>query len=178
MVNSLDYSKEIWKPIKNFKGYYEISNFGRVKSLMGWNGHKHFRREKILKNTQKKYTDDYSITVVTLRKNGYKKTVRVHRLVAETFLKKIDGKNVVNHKDSNPLNNNVENLEWVTTYENVQHSIKNYNMLTKINTIDKETLLKLLNSGRTYKEISKILNVSVGSIHNYKNLFNINRIYV
>jgi hypothetical protein len=54
--------------------------------------------------------------------NGVVKTVQVHRLVAETFIDNPMGKPVVNHKDSNPANNAVANLEWSTTAENIQHS--------------------------------------------------------
>ena len=56
-------------------------------------------------------------------KNMKKKTVRVHRLVADAFILKRKGKNQVNHKDGDKTNNNVENLEWVDNSENQLHSI-------------------------------------------------------
>lgn len=52
----------------------------------------------------------------------------VHRIVAELFLDKVDGKNYVNHKDLNKLNNDVSNLEWVTKSENSKHA-KDYGRL-------------------------------------------------
>lgn len=57
--------------------------------------------------------------------DGEKHRLYAHRMVAETYLPLIKGKNEVNHKDGNKLNNNVENLEWVTSSENKKHSILN-----------------------------------------------------
>lgn len=49
----------------------------------------------------------------------------VHRLVAEAFLVKPTEKHIVNHKDGNKANNSLDNLEWVTYTENLQHAIDN-----------------------------------------------------
>ena len=46
--------KEIWKPIEDYEGYYEVSNLGRIKSLVGWNGRKYIEREKNVKSKQRK----------------------------------------------------------------------------------------------------------------------------
>lgn len=64
----------------------------------------------------------------TLNNRGYlsvgimRKTFMVHRLVAKAFLPKVEGKNFINHKDGNKLNNHVDNLEWCTIKENNQHA--------------------------------------------------------
>lgn len=102
---------EIWKKIEEFEDYM-ISNYGRVKSLK-WG------KENILNPVKDK--DGYLI--IGLRKNNKKHRIRVHRLVAEHFIEKIDGKDIVNHKDGNKHNNVSENLEWVTQYENMIHAI-------------------------------------------------------
>lgn len=57
--------------------------------------------------------------------DGEKKRLYAHRMVAETYLPKIQGKTIVNHKDGNKLNNDVNNLEWVTTKENINHAKNN-----------------------------------------------------
>jgi len=60
---------------------------------------------------------------VTLRHNGVQSSPLLHRVVAEHFIPRQDGKNQVNHKDGNKLNNCVDNLEWVTATENMRHSV-------------------------------------------------------
>lgn len=97
--------KEIWKNIPNFEGKYKASNLGNVKSLI---------TNKIMsgKSLRGGYRSVWLID----------KCYKIHRLVALTFLKNDDKtKNVVNHIDGNKLNNNVKNLEWVTTAENTKH---------------------------------------------------------
>lgn len=90
-------------------GRYQISNLGRVKSLIG--------HEKILKPELR--TGYYS---VNLCKNGTYKHIRIHRLVAETFLPNPDGLPMINHKDENRLNNNITNLEWCDNKYNSNYS--------------------------------------------------------
>lgn len=67
--------------------------------------------------------------------DGLKKRLYAHRMVAETYLPLINGKTEVNHIDGNKLNNDVNNLEWVTSSENKKHAIKNHlrdNTMTKV----------------------------------------------
>ena len=104
---------EIWKDIKDYEGLYQISNYGRVKSL----GNSQKRKEKILKP---EYSNkDYAC--VHLRKDGKNKKYRIHRLVAEAFMPNPDNLPCVNHKDENKLNNKVENLEWCTHLYNCHY---------------------------------------------------------
>lgn len=106
-------NKEIWKDIKDYEGLYQVSNLGRVKrlewkrfSLDKWQTMK----EKILKQTIS--TTGY--WHISLNKNGNHNTYKVHRLVARAFIPNSDDLPCINHKDNNPLNNKVENLEWCT----------------------------------------------------------------
>ena len=103
--------EEIWKDIKGYEGRYKVSNFGRVKSLLG-------RKEKILKplNQSKGYYK------VILYKENKGENRCIHRLVAETFISNPKNKIDVNHKDGNKHNNNVNNLEWNTRSENMKHA--------------------------------------------------------
>ena len=115
---------EVWKPIKDYEGKYEISNFGIVKSLERWSGTKFYKREKMLNlHTNKRNGYVY----VWLNKNGAGKFIRVHKLVAETFLNNDSNYTDINHKDYNRTNNNVTNLEYCTRSYNIKHSYENNN---------------------------------------------------
>lgn len=102
---------EKWVPIKGFE-QYKISTFGRVVSS------KNFLEPLILKPS----IDNGYPRVKLIGLNGRKRRETIHRLVAETFLPNPEGKKQVNHKDGNKLNNCVNNLEWVTSSENLKHA--------------------------------------------------------
>lgn len=117
-------SNEIWKPIPNFEGFYEVSNLGRVKALKrkkncnkGWG----WIKEHIMKQTTAN-SEYYRVPLTN--KEHIKKYYLVHRLVAETFIENENSYPIVNHIDGNKLNNNVDNLEWCTYQENIKHAIK------------------------------------------------------
>lgn len=110
---------EQWKDIEGYEGSYMVSNQGRVKSLPRsmYNGKVNFMSaERILKPRIAKNKDHYA--TVSLRKDGKSTNKAIHRLVAEHFLPKEEGRTYVNHKDENKLNNWATNLEWVTPSEN------------------------------------------------------------
>ena len=108
---------EEWKDIKGYEGYYQISNFGRVKSLPRDVGSDRCKKESIMKTSLDK--DGYENLV--LRKNGKQRHFRVNRLVAEAFLENPNNYPQVNHKDEDKTNNNVNNLEWCSAKYNVNY---------------------------------------------------------
>lgn len=114
---------EQWVSIQGFPGY-QISSHGRVKSLRRLisksNGAKVWFPEKMLKKSNR-----IGYYVVGLYGSGDHKTFCVHRLVATHFIPNHENKTCVNHKDLNKLNNQVDNLEWVTPKENTHHAIRN-----------------------------------------------------
>lgn len=97
--------EEVWKDIPGYEGLYQISNLGRIKSLYNYkrNG------TNILKPRIKR-----GYFQLGLRKEGIRKWYGIHRLVAKAFIPNPKNYPCINHKDENPLNNNVENLEWCT----------------------------------------------------------------
>lgn len=102
---------EIWKPLRNFPSY-DVSNKGRIRNI---------RTQRILKPT----INEKGYYQVCLRKNDKQYSVRVHRIIAETFLGENPGMEV-RHKDNNRLNNSVENLEWCTRREIVASRLQNH----------------------------------------------------
>ena len=119
--------EEIWKPVKDYEGLYEVSDLGRVRSLdriviqdCKWGSEcNHIYNGKILKP---RYHNGY--VNVRLNKNGKPKTRNIHRIVAEAFIPNPENKKTINHKDGNKSNNKVDNLEWATDSEQQLHAYK------------------------------------------------------
>lgn len=112
--------KEIWKPILGYENLYSISNFGNVFSIQSK------RNIKQTKNSK-------GYLIVGLCKNKKRKSCLIHRLVAEAFIDNPNKLPEINHKNENPLNNTITNLEWCTHKYNM-----NYNNLGKRAKIKKE----------------------------------------
>jgi len=110
---------EIWKDIEGYPNY-QVSNMGRVKSL----NYLRTGKEKILKscNNNKGYI------YVNLYKEGKQKHYLIHRLVAQAFIPNPDNLPEVNHKNENPTDNRVENLEWCTSQYNNNFGTHNERM--------------------------------------------------
>lgn len=113
---------EIWKDIPGYEDYYQVSNFGNVKSLDRYvvykNGTKVFYKGKNL--TLHKNKKGYIF--IQLHKNNTWKNFSLHVLVAQAFVENPYNLPEVNHKDGNKQNNIDLNLEWVTRQENMQHA--------------------------------------------------------
>lgn len=108
--------QEIWKDIKNYEGYYQVSNLGNVKSLSRKIGNKYYKSKMLKKSDNRGYLQ------VQLWKHSNMKWSLIHRLVAEAFIPNPEHKLQVNHIDGNKSNNEVSNLEWVSRSENQLHS--------------------------------------------------------
>jgi len=173
--------KEIWKDIQDYENRYQVSNLGRIKSLErivilrnGWIP-KQKRKERILKNAVN--PNGYMIT--TLYKLNKRKTCTIHRLVLMAFIGKSNLE--CNHKNGIKTDNRLENLEYCTPSENIQHAIKiglrrekfgedaKYSKLTEKQVLE---IRKLYKTGKfTQKEIAKnydITSENIGYIVNRK----------
>lgn len=115
---------EIWKNINNYKGLYQVSNLGRVKSLeriVVCNQGKRVVKEKILKYN----LDRYGYLSVVLCINGLCKRYTVHRLVYETFRGKAPYWMQVNHINEDKTDNRLCNLNIMTAKQNSNWGTRN-----------------------------------------------------
>jgi hypothetical protein len=122
---NMENKEEIWKDIIGFEGYYQVSNFGNVKSLdrlIISNRSSQRLKSQAIKKTNRSGRGDYF--VVILYKNSIGKTMYVHRLVARAFIPNPENKQQVNHMDGNSTNNHYSNLEWNTVSENNTHKYR------------------------------------------------------
>lgn len=119
---------EEWKDIKGYEGMYQVSNLGRTRSISRDGEQRHYSgkmshytyRGRVLRQN---YSRHYP--TVGLHRNGKQDTRTVHRLVAEHFLSNEENLPEINHKDANPRNNRVDNLEWCTQKYNIQYAYDN-----------------------------------------------------
>lgn len=184
MYRNLDFSSlpnEIWKKIENVDGDYEVSNFGRIRSLdcfiVEKNGKRKSKKQKIMKQS---FTSTGYLMV-----NLERKMCKVHRLVAYAFIPNLENKPHINHKDGNTLNNNVDNLEWVTPKENVDHAIKTGLTIRIKDLLDKDLIIENYTDDETIKTLAKKFNTTYCvvrgilkseniKIHSKPSMFNIN----
>jgi hypothetical protein len=158
---------EFWSPIEGYESLYEVSNWGRIKSLekviLYSNGRRYLYEEKILKlNPSNGYR------TISLVKDKVKVTHMVHRLVAFAFKENPLSKPFVNHEDGDRSNNYYLNLTWSTNSENQYHS---YNVLgnkavkgesngaSKLNEKDITIIRALYATGISQSEIGKLFGI-------------------
>ena len=166
-----DYPDEVWRPIEGFDGRYMVSNIGRVKT-----------KEFTYTLYDKPQIKPSHIIRTIVRKDGYckvnlggygkQKTLNLHRLVAIAFIPNPSKLPCINHKDENPSNNTVENLEWCSyEYNNnygsfkEKHSIafKNYPKFSK-------PIIQMTMDGQDIQEFPSIAEAARQLGGNYVNI--------
>lgn len=113
---------ETWKDIAGFEGYYQISNFGNVRSVTRAVHHPKGGVRVCRSRPIKPALNGDGYYFVVLQKNHTAKPYRINRLVAEAFIGNPANLPCVNHIDKNRLNNHVDNLEWCTVEYNNRYS--------------------------------------------------------
>lgn len=117
--------KEVWKDIKGYEGLYQVSTFGRVISLPKLKNRAFgsYMSKQILLTPVKADTGYFVVNLYD--KNICPKRMKIHRLVAATFITNHYNKKTVNHKNGIKTDNRIENLEWATHRENHLHAYAN-----------------------------------------------------
>ena len=155
---------EIWKPITGFEKLYEVSNTGKIRSLT-----RKLADGRIWKGRVMSTPLSAGYPAVSLRKKGKYYPKRVHRIVAQEFVKGYQEGLIVNHKDGIKTNNHFSNLEWCTSFENCKHAFEtglNPNRLRGVHEKNKKKVVQLTLKGDfikifdSVKEVSSIFNVS------------------
>lgn len=123
--------KEVWKPVKGFEGFYEISNYGRVKSKERYVLCKN-KPTKIKGKILKFGINSSGYCFVIMVKDNIRKMHLVHRLVAEHFIPNVNNLPQINHIDENKENNHVSNLEWCTAKYNVNYGMRSQKVSEKL----------------------------------------------
>jgi hypothetical protein len=145
-----------WKPVHEYDGLYEINVKGEVRSLHKRNYHE-IMPQRI---------DRGGYYTVRLSKKGKDSTKYVHRLLGFGFIPNPDNKPFINHKDTNKLNNALENLEWVTHAENMKHAYENGAIR-----INSKAVVDLC-TGQEFpsaKEAAAFYGINDGTLRNYLN---------
>lgn len=164
---------EEWRYIDGYNEKYAVSNHGRVFAFgnthIGPNGRKTKTKSKFLKQT-----NSNGYYTVRLTNDGIGENKLVHRLVADAFIIKKEGHNIVNHIDGDKLNNNYTNLEWCTYGHNLQHSHdndmhgQNKKVLVLEDGVITNSFVSLHDAGRRlnipFQKIAKI--IDTGDIYN------------
>lgn len=107
---------EIWKDIVNYEGLYQISNYGRVKSIP--------RGRRLYVVILTILTDKYGYTKVALTRDRKSTQFTIHRLLSTAFIPNPENKPCVNHINGIKNDNRIENLEWCTYSENILHAFR------------------------------------------------------
>jgi len=156
--------QEIWKDVPGYEGIYQASTFGRIKSLPN-PGNRHYEIIMI------PFVRERGYKFITLIKNGIKWGTMVHRVIGITFIDNPLSLPYINHKDENPSNNHVDNLEWCTPKYNSNYGtgIKR-NALARINGIRSKKVYKFSLDGEYIEEYPSLNEVGRKDGFNIKNI--------
>lgn len=130
---------EIWKIINEYPDY-KVSNMGNVKSIERKVKSKCGSMRTVCERILKPSKDGSGYLFVKFYKKGKIKNMKIHRLVADAFLQNPDNLPLVNHKDENKLNNNVENLEFCDAMYNVNYGTRNERISKKVKCIETDII--------------------------------------
>lgn len=168
--------QEIWKDINEFEGYYMISSYGRVKSVIRTvkscdriGGYRTVN-ERIMSTR----IDKYGYLTVKLNKDGHFKHCTIHRLLAQAFIPNPNNLPSINHKDENKLNSTISNLEWCSVQYNNLYNHRQEKIAIKLRENNKtgKAILQfdacgnIINEFSSLRDLNRKLGVSRTEVRN------------
>jgi hypothetical protein len=151
---------EIWKPVVNFEGIYEVSNFGNIKTVKTG----HLKKPSLNKKDNRLH--------IALWKNNIQTMTKPHRLVLLAFVGPPPAGHECCHNDGNPSNNNLTNLRWDTASNNqrdrVKHGTSNRGERCGAAKLTEEQALKIISDPRPQSQIAKDYGVLQNTISRIK----------
>lgn len=167
---------EEWRDIPKYCGLYQASNLGYIRSVTRVTIQSGAQR-CIKGRTLSPAKDKFGYSRVTLSKKGVHHTYYIHRLIAETFIPNPDNLPQINHKDENPNNNEVSNLEWCTVQYNNTYGSRNLkasltNSIIQLNNSKSKAVIQLDLDGNfisewpSISEIKRQLGFDISNIAN------------
>ena len=156
---------EEWRDIPGYEGLYQASSFGEIRSVdreqkVIWKGKTITKQVKGKHLKQRDHNSGY--LVVWLSKFGKVKPFTVHRIIAKVFLNNGNSADEVNHLDGNKKNNRVENLEWCSRSENINHM---YSALQKGRGGKRIVCVETNQTFASITEAAQAVNRTDGAIH-------------
>lgn len=157
--------KEVWLPVREFEGLYEVSNLGNIRSCDKTTRDGRFWKGRGIG----KHDAGSGYLQAILSVDGKYHRRYCHRLVAEAFVPNVEGKLEVNHKDGNKHNNIASNLEWVSKSENALHRSRVLKKKGgKIHQFTSEEILAIRTDPRSNRAIADEFNVTPHTIYQIK----------
>jgi hypothetical protein len=125
LIPQLSGLTEYWVDIRGYEGYYQVSNYGNVRSLDRVITEQTGKTQTLKGRILKPHTNSSGYYQINLNRKSIRTTFAIHQLVAQAFLDNRSSKPLVNHINGIKTDNNVNNLEWATYSENLEHAYKN-----------------------------------------------------
>jgi hypothetical protein len=174
------------KDITGYEGLYQIEINGTVHRLTGSVPHKTKGKVTIQHRILKNKKTRLGYYAVTISKDGIKKTHLIHRLIAQAFIPNPENKPDINHRNGIKGDFSIENLEWCTKKENIQHAVKTglkkpsgacllkgeNNHKSKLNWVSVRVIREAAESGHSNRDISNYFKVSRNQISLIKRRLN------
>lgn len=163
-----------WRPVVGYEGLYDVSSCGEVRGTAKLVVGNHLSPYRTIPERAKRVSLLKGYPAVTLFRNGNRKLIKVHRLVAEAFIPNDMNLPMINHIDSNKTNNSVNNLEWCDASHNARHKAAAGRCNSPVGErsgtckLTEEQVIEIRNSKHTNSSLARQYGISTSQIQRIK----------